>query len=285
MLRLAILLFSFLFLGCGDALNVVYREQLQEKYDSKLAELHEKTKENIGGWPSDIDCDAALWAGVARAAGADWVTVSAALAPDGRPTRRPYADCEIPHESRTTTSNDMITGIILGLVTEKNVPALHALWQYGYERSWIMGYPEWFVARVYLRPNGVALIARGLHLLSGGEINYPMRFSPVLYGPTDADYATHLTLLSRLIQKKVGGPSYGTEIAELLLSKVHYQDALAQALAGNSGIAAALLLNDYQSPSYVRGHENYHLVHWLLAARIALDNKSWLDKSPIPVLP
>lgn len=59
-----------LLLGCGDALPLISRQSLQDKYDSKLAELREKTKDHIGGWPSDIDCDAAL-------------------APDGRPTRRP----------------------------------------------------------------------------------------------------------------------------------------------------------------------------------------------------
>lgn len=279
-----LLLLSFFFLGCGDALPLVQKEALQEKYDRLLAELQDKTKDNIAGWPSDHDCDAALWAGIARAAGAEWVDMSAALDHQGRPMRRPFSDCATPEESRTTTSNDMITGIILGLVEARDKDSLHALWTYGYERGWIMGYPEWFVARVYLRPNGVTLIARGLYQLSGGEIDYKWRLAPVLYGPTDADYATHLIYLSRLIQQKVGGPQYGTELAEHILAHKHGKDALAQAMAGNSNIAATLLLGDYNPPSYVRGHDNYKLVHWLLAARIALDNKSWLDKSPIDVI-
>lgn len=285
MLRLVTLLFSFLFLGCGDALPLVSRELLQDKYDKNLQILEELTRDNLGGWPADHDCDAALWAGVARAAGAHWVNVSAALAANGRPMRRPYSDCSTPDESRTTTSNDMITGIILGLVEAQDVTALHALWDYGYERGWIMGYPEWFLSRVFLRPNGVSLLARALYKLTDGRTDYKMRLSPVIYGPTDADYATHLILLSRLIQKKVGGPSYGFDIAEQLVAKRHPSDALAQALSGNSNVAAGLLLNDYNHPSYVRGHENYKLVHWLLAARITLNNKSWLDKSPIDVLP
>jgi hypothetical protein len=270
--------------SCGGGLLGPTKEILKEQYNNKLEDLREKTRENLAGWPSDHDCDAALWAGIARAAGADWVQVSAALDSHGRPMRRPYSDCSTPDESRTTTSNDMMTGIILGLVEEQNVSALKSFWDYGYTRGWVMGYPEWFLARVYLRPNGVSLLARALHQFSNGTISYPMRFSPVLYGPTDADYATHLILLSRLIQRKVGGPSYGMDIAEQIVAARHSTDALAQALAGNSILAAKLLMNDYKAPSYVRGHENYELVHWLLAARVTLDNKSWLDKSPIDMV-
>lgn len=284
--------FFFLFVamsflsGCGDSLTGQARADLAALYEQKLEELRLASLDHEAGWPSDHDCDAALWAGIARAAGATWVDMSAALDHNGRPTRRPNKDCDTPHESATTTSNDMMTGIILGLYTAGDIDSLHAMWKYGYERAWVMGFPEWFLARVYLRPNGVSLLARALYRLSGGSINYGMRLSPLLYGPTQADYATHLTLLSRLIQKRVGGPQYGTELAEQILANRHPHDALAQAIAGKSKAAFNLLRKEYSSPSYVRGHDNYRLVHWLLAARVALDNddNSWLDISPLDVV-
>ena len=71
---------------------------------------------------------------------------------------------------------------------------------------------------------------------------------------------------------KLGGPQYGMEPAEQLLAFYNKDDALAQAVAGKYSSAAKLLLSNYKSPTYVRGHESYHLVHWLLAARITLDS-------------
>lgn len=262
-----------LLLGCGlEPLSPLLYDHLRDEYDNKLAELREASNAHAAGWPSDEDCDAALWAGVARAAGADWVDMSAALQEDGRPTRRPYFDCSVPDESKATTSNDMMTGIILGLLSANDTASLQRFWDYGTLHAWVMGYPEWYAARVVLRPNGITLAARALHHMSGGRINYTIRFTPILYGPSDADYGNHLTLLSRLTQRKAGGPQYGTEIAEQILAKTYPKDALAQAMAGNRTAAALLLLNDYESPSYVRGHPNYHLVHWLLAARILLES-------------
>jgi hypothetical protein len=245
--------------------------ELEEQYNAKLAELRNITERNVGGWPSDHDCDGALWAGVARAAGADWVDVSAALQPDGRPTRRPLRDCVTPDESKATTSNDMITGIILGLQAAKDDRSIYKLYQYGIDNNWIMGYPEWYMARVLLRPNGITLLARVLYQLTDGKRDYAIRLAPILYGPVQADYEQHLILLSRVIEKNAGGAQYGMEVAEKILAKTSPLDALAQAVAGNYTQAAILLTNDYTPPTYVRGHESYRLVHWLLAAKITLD--------------
>lgn len=269
-------LFTFLyclFLGCGRESPTKERPSLEQKYYQKLEELRKASASHVGGWPSDEDCDAALWAGVARAAGADWVDMAAAVQPDGRPTRRPFRDCRVPDESKATTSNDMMTGIILGNLSAKNLDTLKSLWDYGYANNWIMGYPEWFVARTLLRPNGITLLARSLHVLSEGRLDYVMRFSPVLYGSGLEDYEAHLALLSRYIQKLTNGPQYGTDSVEKELAERYPGDALAQALAGNVDKAEALLLSDYVSPSYVRGHANYQFCHWLLAAHIVLTSK------------
>jgi hypothetical protein len=245
--------------------------ELEEQYNAKLAELRNITERNVGGWPSDHDCDAALWAGVARAAGAEWVEMDAALQPDGRPTRRPLRDCVTPDESKATTSNDMITGILLGLQAGKDDLSVLKLYQYGLDHNWIMGYPEWYMARVLLRPNGITLLARVLYQLTDGKRDYAIRLMPVVYGPVQADYEQHLILLSRIIEKQAGGAQYGMEVAEKILAKTSPLDGLAQAVAGNYTQAAILLTGDYTAPTYVRGHESYKLVHWCLAAKVTLD--------------
>lgn len=264
---------SFTLPACGQEVPAgpVLITELEQQYAVKLLQLRNETAGHIAGWPADAECDGALWAGVARAAGADWVDMSAALRPDGRPTRKPLRDCVTPDESATTTSNDMITGIILGLSASGDSSSILKLYQYGERHDWIMGYPEWYLSRVLLRPNGVTLMARILYQLSGGERDYFIRLAPVVYGPVDGDYEGHLLLLSRIIEKKAGGPQYGMEIAETLFAKAHPSDALAQAVAGNYLGSALLLTGDYKSPTYVRGDEVYHLVHWLLAARVTLD--------------
>lgn len=270
---ISIVAFSFTSVACGrePSPGPVLLTELQAQYDRKLEELRQLSDGNIAKWPSDHDCDAALWAGVARAAGADWVDVSAALQADGRPTRRPLRDCVTPDESKTTTSNDMITGTLLGLQAAGDAASVLALYRYGLNNNWIMGYPEWYTARVLLRPNGITLMARILYQLTNGVRDYSIRLSPVVYGPVSADYENHLILLSRIIEKKAGGAQYGMEVAEKIIAASAPLDALAQAVAGNYTQSALLLTGDYQSPTYVRGHESYPLVHWLLAARVTLD--------------
>ena len=270
---LLFLVMSFTPVACGQEIPAgpILITELESLYASKLAQLRTETAEHIAGWPADNECDGALWAGVARAAGADWVDVAAALRPDGRPTRKPLRDCITPDESATTTSNDMITGILLGLQEAGDADGVLRLYRYGEQHDWIMGYPEWYISRVLLRPNGVTLMARILYTLTDGKRDYTIRLAPVVYGPVDGDYEGHLLLLSRIIEKRAGGAQYGMEIAETLFAKAHPSDALAQAVAGNYLGAALLLTGEYKSPTYVRGDDIYHLVHWLLAARVTLD--------------
>jgi hypothetical protein len=165
----------------------------------------------------------------------------------------------------------MITGIVLGLSASGDSSSLLKLYQYGEEHNWIMGYPEWYVARVLLRPNGITLMARVLYQLTEGKKDYAVRLLPIVYGPVQADYEQHLILLSRIIEKRAGGAQYGMEVAEKILAKTLPLDGLAQAVAGNYTQAAILLTGDYQAPTYVRGHPSYPLVHWLLAAKVTLD--------------
>lgn len=267
-----------LLLSCGrekEKVTTVTHSELEQRYEQKLEEFRLASLDHVAGWPSDEDCDGALWAGIARAAGATWVDISAALQPDGRPTRRPYRDCSFPDESKATTSNDMITGIILGLQAVGDLDSAILLYQYGENNSWVMGYPPEMISRVILRPNGITLLSRVIYQLSDGSRDYAVRLLPMLYGPTAGDYQDHLTLLSRLASQRSGQSSDIIEVVESAIATANPLDALAQAVAGNLTQAALLLLNkEYKAPSYVRGHHNYELVHWLLAARVTLDKSS-----------
>ncbi len=276
---LSFIVLSFTILaGCGVEKEVPVDTiaALQAGYNDKLLQLKELSKGHIAGWPSDHDCDAALWAGISRAAGADWVSVDAGVQPDGRTTRKPLQDCGpveegFPGDSATTTSNDMITGLLLGSLAAGDGETVHQMYVYGENNGWIMGLPKYYVSRVLLRPNGITLMARILYSLSEGKRDYTIRLAPMVYGPTDGDYESHLALLSRYMEQELGGPQYGAEWTEAYLASNFPRDALAQAVAGRYNRAAELLVGDYQSPSYVRGSSSYHLVHWLLAARIVLD--------------
>jgi hypothetical protein len=272
---------AFNTVACGredTPIELSLRDKLAAEYASKLGELRDLSREHISGWPSDHDCDSALWAGIARAAGADWVEVDAGVRPNGRTTRRPLRDCVIPDESATSTSNDMITGLLLGALAAKDEPTIYKIYKYGEENNWVMGYPETYISRVLLRPNGITLMARILYGLSGGERDYTIRLAPMVYGPTDGDYESHLALLSRYMEQELGGPQYGAEWTEKYLAANFPKDALARAVNGDYAAAAKLLTGDYQSPSYVRGHPSYSLVHWLFVARVIL------DRSPNQVL-
>lgn len=269
--KLILLALLILVMSCGSQkVSLSTRNRLNDQYLVNLEKLRELSASHEAGWPSDGECDGALWAGLARRAGAEWVDVAAAVQHDGRPTRLAGRDCEIPEGSKTTTSNDMMTGITLGLMAARDLDTLSRMWDYGETHTWIMGMPEWYISRVLLRPNGITLLARAIHKLGGSD--YAIRFAPVVYGPVQEDFELHLIILSRINQTDVGGPQYGTELAEQLISVKHPDDALVQAVAGNYTEATNLLLSDYKSPSYVRGGDNYPLVHWLLAARIVLEN-------------
>lgn len=265
--------------GCGQAGDPVppsLRDKLAGQYVEKLEQLRELSEDHTAGWPSDYDCDSSLWAGIARAGGATWVDVSAGVQPDGRTTRKPLTDCGpveagYAGDSATTTSNDMITGLILGLLASGDVTTVHKIYSYGESNGWIMGLPKYYVSRVLLRPNGITLMARILYHLSGGQRDYTVRLAPLVYGPTDGDYESHLTLLSRYMEQELGGPQYGASWVENYLADNFPKDALAQAVAGRYDQAAELLTGDYDPPSYVRGSSSYPLVHWLFTAKIVLD--------------
>lgn len=259
-----VLLHAILAVACGrDPASPSQHDRLQDEYDRRLAALHAATADHVAGWPDDQNCDGALWAGMARRAGADWVDVAAALGPDGRPTRRPHADC-LP----VTTSNDMLLGTTLGLNAAGDVTALQRLYDYGVTNDWIMGTPIYRVDLVLARPNQVALLKRAL----GTDT-----IIPVVYAPGPEDFEIQLQLLSMLLQRDLGDVGYLAEAVVQATCLANPDDALAQVVCGHADRAAALLLGDagspYTPPHYVRDGALYPDVHWLLAARVVLESR------------
>jgi hypothetical protein len=244
-------------------------DKLAEQYSYKLDEFDIISSTKEAKWPSDYDCDAALWAGLAARAGAK-TNINAAITYEGRTTRKPNKDCLVPSESASTTSNDMILGIITGLYYKKDLASLELIFHYGLVNNWVMGSPANMVARVVLKPNNIALLARAIKQLGGHD--HQERLIPLSYLPLkDSDYPTHLQFISIALARDTGEVNYLAEQVVQETCKSNDQDALAAAICGDEAKAVELLLGDYSYPAYVRGSENYKLVHWLLVAKLILE--------------
>jgi hypothetical protein len=146
--------------------------------------------------------------------------------------------------------------------------------------------------RVILTGNGIGLLGRMIKKLGGPDKIY--RHIQPLFTEVSKDFEQHQLALGILLDGEVDQPvepnllpvnyeypgryqgiSKGS--AELLqwLVDQNPNDALFQ--AGNatysgdySKVLELLLDQNYQCPSYVRGNENYCLVHWLFAAKLVL---------------
>jgi len=260
--------------------------RLVAAYQAALLDL--KAVSESGGWPAAEECDGALWMGMAVRAGNDTIDATASIQPDGRPTRLYKKDCMPGNTgsqvvcvfdapcmggSASTISNDMITGILLALIHNKDAEAIDRMYQYGERNSWFMGYPVSMVGRVYLRPNGRTIMARALYKLTSGQIDYSMyRILPVVYSPFADDYEIQLQALGLLIAKDLEYFGMTEQAIANELAERNPNDALVQAVAGNYTRATELLLDPgYVYPSYVRGHPNYNKVHFLLASKLIIE--------------
>ncbi len=200
-------------------------------------------------WPSRTDCDATLWAGLASAAGVS-LDLGEAVAADGSLHRRPLTSGECyPLESASTVSNDMILGFLAG-ATDAQVAALA---DYAHEHHDVMGepFPE-MASRVVLKPTAASILGRRAHRWYGA-------FPCVLTAPIK-DYERHLNSIAAVL--------CGQRVDNTAADP---RDALAQAVAGHSDVAASLLLDAaYTAPTYVRGADTYATIHWLYAAAVVL---------------
>lgn len=247
-------------------------EDLRIEYENRLDEYNKLTAPE-GGWPSTKDCDATLWAGEVCSAGAS-VDIFLAEYEPGQIHRRPPPSCfenGATNGSASTVSNDMILGYLWCLWYLKDVDALKRLADYGEANNWIMGEPQ-SSDRVYLKPNQIGLLGRMLTSL-GVEKDYAS--VPAAYFSVEKDYEKHLQVLGILLNGEVDGSINDSMISLLKELSRKSDDALMHAAygryTGNASVALDLLLSDTPTPSYVRGHDNYKLVHWLKAASVVLN--------------
>lgn len=240
------------------------RAELQLIYNAKLDRLNELTAPT--GWPSLEDCDGTLWAGIACYAGAK-VDISLAEYEPGRIERRPFASC-YPEGSGSTISRDQLTGYIACRYRQGDTAALTRLADYGEDHNWIMGDPGWKVDLVWMGQNLQAILGKMID-------RYPNL--PITFLPLNRDFERHIQTIQLNLLGDVGSLDFMQ--LDRVKQNVNYdsQDALFQATKGRytgdmQEAVNLLLSHDYRCPSYVRGADHYCLVHWLLAARVALDS-------------
>jgi len=266
---------SFLLLCCSnkkphtEPLDAETVLRLKSLRSDLLAEYYDHTSAFKGGWPSDHDCDSALWAGEGRAADIYDIDISLALQSDGRPTRLPGKDCPLDQTS-ATTSTDMQLGTVIGLFAAKDLDGLRAMSHYADVHNGIMGMPADKVSLTLMKPGIKAHLAKAIHNL-GGPSSVWENF-PQVYTPPQSDYQLHLEMLS-IYQILVTHQNIDDMTAKTLSKEAsnNPSDALVQAVAGNSVVAASLILNlSYQLPIYVRGPMGAPYVHKLFVLHVLL---------------
>jgi hypothetical protein len=290
MSRIIFVLIALALAGCGrlqlhkpkDPKPGIDRSAVQAAYDRELA-LYVAATGAAAGWPSETDCDGALWAGVACMGGAPVAIERAELAQGGigrRPADRPACwSKELGDQgSQSSTSRDMVTGYLGCLWTKGDLPALRRFADFAQERSFVVGEPL-SSGSVDLRPNLTGLLGRMIHALSGGTDDRFYRFVSYNYDAVAEDYEEHLQAEGITLQGAVDGGITDDAKGRLeTLAALRPEDYLIQAVAavysGDFGTTVTLLLDpETPAPSYVRGDqaENYRRALWLRAARLVLD--------------
>lgn len=301
-MKLLLVIFCICFVSCrkpSEDERVQPNEkvpQLKEKYAAKKKHAQE-TWDKLTGWPSPADCDGTLWAGLAKASGVDTVSLALAEHAPGEVHRRPASSGECyPEESASTVSRDMLLGYLFASWRTGDKDRVRRLGQYGEDHAWIMGRPAERVGEVLLTGNLIGLLGRMQCKMGTGCPLYAK--IPPLYTKPDKDYIRHLTVLFVLLQGEVfDGLSMRYEEAvrdvfpkEVVTSDISRTeksvlrelvdtdpaDALLQSAwhlyeDGDFNVPIDMLLSeDYVYPTYVRGSEQYKLVHWLFTANLIL---------------
>lgn len=274
--------------SCGKkedpkALPLRLAKELKDAYEKKTNEAKE-TFDKETGWPSALDCDGTLWAGLAASALGDSVRLDFAEIEDGRIGRRPKTKPSCyPNESKSTVSRDMVLGFLYGAYRSHDDQMFRKFHEKSRSTNWVIGdpWPE-RAGEVLLNGNLVGLMGRMACKFDQGCPNYSK--IPPMNSKSETDYVQHLTALFILLNGEVDEgmivttaiPKADKELIKWQLD-MHPSDALFNAAYhlyedGKFDDAANLLLDpNYIYPSYVRGHENYKLVHWLFTAKLILD--------------
>lgn len=258
-------------------------DELRALRDLKLAMLR-AASDPATGWPSVDDCDGTLWAGLAAAAGAGWVRIDLAEHAPGVIHRRP-TPCWTPEDgdvgSKSTVSNDMLSGYLLAIWRRADLEAARRLADYGEGHDWVMGAPFPAMAtRVVMSTNLRGLLGSVIYRLSGGADSRDIRWLPPVYVAVSEDYERHLQTIGILLAGELGH-GLALDVNGTLLERLKENaaaapdDAFVQAVlarySGDFEPPFALLLDPaYQCPTYVRGADAYCMVHWLIAAEVVL---------------
>ncbi len=287
------LIFSLLFLtGCSHhkykekSSPSTERADLLVKRQNTLAAIA-RISDKETGWPSVTDCDGTLWAGIACAGDAT-LNIDLAEYSLGEIHRRPAPSCWNVKDgdvgSKSTISNDQLTGYIWCRWAKEDLESLRRLADYAEKNKWVMGQPFSAVGDVVMKPNLIGLLGRAIFKLSSGTDDRPYRLTPSEYLPSDTDYVRHIGALQIALQGETT-----EETASLLDIDANMMKRLDDYVAaepsnplyaavkgvytGDMTPAVELLLkNDLPRPSYVRGQnpEAFAMADWLFAAKIAL---------------
>ena len=231
-------------------------------YMDALVKYNDATRK-YHGWPTDHDCDATLFAGLAKGSGAS-VNLDLAKDPKTKAWNRrplsPHGPCNVNGVdcgSKSTISNDQILGIAYGSVSEPS--RAKEIAEYARRHKMIMGSPRSRLGEVFLKPYMYSLLQR--------VANEPTKY-PVIFTGNSKDYVTHLTAIAIHTYGRVHGKIEGHHLE--MLRKLRRDDrqnptfeALVQRYTdGNYARAVGLLTSGYV-PSYIRGNKNYPLVYRL----------------------
>lgn len=284
-------------LSCGplkkpeDPKETTKDEQLRATYQENLA-LAYKVFDEKTHWPSVEDCDATLWAGIAACGGVK-LDLSLAEHNPGQIHRRPYQACWSEKEgdqgSKSTTSNDMITGYMLGAWCNKDYEAVRRVAAYGEKHFWVMGepFPE-MASRVLLKPNGIITVGRLLYVLSGGKDSRFYAVDALKWYPVKGDYERHIQALSIMLSGEIRETGSFDQIpTDLREDELKRVEALAKkepknflysyilsVYSGDYEKTLTLLLDEKNPvPTYVRGKnpKAFMLAEWLLIANNTLE--------------
>lgn len=271
-------------------------EQLEAAYQANLQAYDAERAEAVG-FPSRTDCDGALWAGEACAGGATVAIEELEYSP-GEWHRRPAPSCWTPElgdqGSKTTTSRDMITGVLACLWKKQDLQTLQRLADYAEVHGGKVGEPL-DDGRVLLGLNLSGLIGRMIYALSNGGDDRPYALAFEAYLPVQEDSEQHLQALGITLQGAVvedlRARGLAADIGAVALTDIspgmkarleelvqgHPDDYLFQAslgvYTGDFAEATRLLLAPPPPPSYVRGDSAalFEKARWLYSAKLVLD--------------
>jgi hypothetical protein len=198
-----LLAFAYLLSGCAildDLMEKINpqkdptlenREDLVELYNDRLSAI-----DWHNGIPSLLDCDGALWAGVAAVGGVATHLEDFIYPEVGKTQRRPGTPCYPDDldgnghpDSRSTTSNDMIIGLGYGLYVQGKFDLINGIVQYGKMRDWFMGEPHDRIGEVVLKPNVQITLQRSIGVIAP---------APTFYNKPKEDYQYHIQVLNIL---------------------------------------------------------------------------------------